>query len=183
MEQLYYRFRNKKEFGALERILTRGDVRIELDNLKRIIEAHKDYEGNALRASVGLKYGVGTIVRYWRMAGFEIKFRGHPDLPQEEIQRIENAHSAYKRNALLASKNLGHSIHTIIKYWRGAGLRTNKRGYGKDEKLYKKYKQLIEMGYNQNEIASILNITRQGVSYYIHYHNLTRPKNRRGKTG
>ena len=46
------------------------------DEISEIIEAHKEYEGNATLASKNIRFSNSTILRYWRNAGLPTRKRG-----------------------------------------------------------------------------------------------------------
>lgn len=105
-----------------------GGLPLSNDRVRRIVDSHKTYDGNALRAGRDLGHNTSTIISHWRAAGKEIKPCGGVPLPSEEIDKIIKAHKIYDGNAYRAERDLGYDSSTIISHWRAAGLAIRPKG-------------------------------------------------------
>ena len=68
-------------------------------------------EANELSVELGRKVGKGEI-----------------DLSESVIEKIIKAYHLYKGNAAEAARSLKHGCSTVIRHWRNAGLKIQKRG-------------------------------------------------------
>ena len=180
-KELFLGCRNEKEFNALEKILKSGKTRFNLDQLRTIIEAYEDYNGNASKASEDLGRPPNTTIKYWRIAGFEIKKCGRPFK-----QKDEEPYLTYKRlleqghNQSKIARELGVSRQAVNYY---TNYHPELRefcvdGRRKYQLSYEEIKRLIAEGKHQNEIARELEVSRQAVYDYIKKH----PELRKGLT-
>ncbi|MFC1753970.1 hypothetical protein ACFL96_11370 [Thermoproteota archaeon] len=88
----------------------------------QVVQAYYDYEGNACKADQNLPFAQSTIISHWRKEDLEIRPMVRDSLPQEDIDRIIEAHSLYNGNCHKARDKIKISRPTIRKYWKQAGL-------------------------------------------------------------
>ncbi len=86
------------------------------------------------------------------------------NLRLDKIKEIIEAYEIYEGNANKASEKIDCSIPTIRKYWRIAEF--NERVKVK----YEKYESLVNLGYNQTQIASKLKVKPSAVNLYLSRH-------------
>ena len=90
--------------------------------VKRIIEAHGKYKGNASKASKNLVHVISTVVKYWEEAGLQAQGKREIDLESETAKIILAANTDYRGNVSHATKNLHKAPATVSKYWKATGL-------------------------------------------------------------
>ena len=90
--------------------------------VRRIIEAHEKYKGNASKASKKLSHEVQTVVKYWHEARLQAQGKRGPTLEGEAAIPILDAHATYNGNPSQAASHVGVSLYITKKYWRDAGL-------------------------------------------------------------
>jgi len=96
----------------------------------------------------------------------------------KEIIELINAYEVYDKKIQLASRETHHSLRNCSRIWQLAGFKTRGKGapLGTKRKSimlkqkYEDYKNLIKEGLNQSQIAERLDITRQGVYYFLGAH-------------
>ncbi|GEM_PF-1605048 len=98
--------------------------RLPLAEARRIVLAYEECEGRTRIASRALGHTPVTIGKYWRWLGLTVTRSGGGILiPRSSKREIVAAHETYGANAAEATRNLPYSYHTILKYWRLAGLK------------------------------------------------------------
>jgi len=132
--------------AGLETINWTGALREE--EVSRIIFSHSEFDRNATRAARNLGYGINTILRYWKKAGLDTlppnmgrPKNGHSEKEREMERKVVSVYDTYNGNASRAAMDLGHSLTTVIKYWRSNGLEIRSQGYhGNDSYISKSEK-------------------------------------------
>ncbi len=103
---------------------------LDYEEQTRIIEAYTRYNGNVNEATRGLNHkhpdrthSIGTISKYWRRAGLEIRRVGAPRISEEDETRIVEAYKTCNGYTSKAVKLLQFCHLTIKKYWRKNNLK------------------------------------------------------------
>lgn len=116
---------------------------LQEEKVARIISAHSEFNGIAMRAARKLGHGTDTVLRYWKSAGLDVKPanmgrpRDEPSKKEIEIEKkVISAYELYNGNASRAALELGHAIATVTKYWRKNNLEVRPQGWnGTDSKF------------------------------------------------
>lgn len=107
-----------------------GDSSIPENEISKIVESHKQFNGNTAKAAQQLNRSAATIQKYWGQAGFSSINEGkNVKKSENEVKEILDAYGLYDGNASEAARHLGFNYTTILRYWKKQGFGVNSPGH------------------------------------------------------